>query len=438
MQKNNSRSEIIQKCIDISCVEKNSSKNNIIFGWKNTFLNWKDNLKYNYIRFNSKFEMVPAKIHLYNKVYDTRNQQEKIKYNKKFSKIIMVSYRNKFKPQINIKNNKIYTTDCGWGCMIRSSQMILCRGLYKIFKYNLKQDDNLTKLIVPFIMDNNLKITEKEYFGMNNYINKLKSLGKNDIVEIDPPFSIHKICILGEIFGRTSGEWFSDYELPKIYDIINNTFDILPNLSIIHFNGFVELKTILNRCFKDEISTNENNDLENNNIIIDNENVFQFKEKKYKMEKMGLIFISVRLGLAEVTSDYFPSLKKSFDNKESIGFIGGKKNSNSASYFFGYYDNNLLFLDPHYNYPSIIELDDNNIKSYIDKVAYKLNFNSLKSALTFGFLFRNIKEFNELLTYFRNLKNEENPCFTFSEKNVEIDDKEIDDMINNMSKKDDF
>ena len=48
------------------------------------------------------------------------------------------------------------------------------------------------------------------------------------------------------------------------------------------------------------------------------------------MEKMGLIFISVRLGLAEVTSDYFPSLKKSFDNKESIGFIGGKKNSNSA------------------------------------------------------------------------------------------------------------
>lgn len=435
----NKRESIIQKCIDISCIEKNGSNNDTLsFGWGKKISNWKDNLLYNYVRFNSKFKMIPAKIHLYNNIFDTSVPQEKIKYEKKFSKIISVTYRSNFKPQTNIKNNKKYTTDCGWGCMIRSSQMILCRALYKVFKYNLKQNDNLTRIIVPFIMENNLKINEAENAGMTSYINKLKSLGKKDIIGVDPPFSIHKICILGEIFGRTSGEWFSDYELPKIYDIINSTFDIIPNLSIIHFNSYVDFKIILNRCFKEE-NIEDNiikNSTENNNI--NNENKTIIDGKNYIMEKMGLIFISVRLGLEEVNPDYFPSLKRIFDCKENIGFIGGKKNSNSASYFFGYYDNNLLFLDPHHNYPSIINLDNNNINTYINKVVYKINFTSLKAGFTIGFIFRNIKEFNELLTFFRSLNDEKYPCFTFSEKEIKINNKEIKAILNTISDKDDF
>jgi cysteine protease ATG4 len=435
----NKRESIIQKCIDISCIEKNGpNNNNLSFGWGKKISNWKDNIIYNYVRFNSKFKMIPAKIHIYNKIFDTSIPKEKTKYEKKFSKIILVTYRSYFRPQINVKNNKRYTTDCGWGCMIRSSQMILCRGLYKIFKYNLKQNDNLTRIIAPFIMENNLKINETEYFGMTSYINKLKSLGKKDIIEIDPPFSIHKICILGEIFGRTSGEWFSDYELPKIYDIINSTFDIIPNLSIIHFNSCVDFKTIINRCFKEEnLSDKINNDIvENNNSY--NENKIIIDGKNYIMEKMGLIFISVRLGIEEVNPDYFPSLKRIFDCKENIGFIGGKKNSNSASYFFGYYDNNLLFLDPHHNYPSIKNLDDNNINTYVNKVVYKINLTSLKAAFTIGFVFRNIKEFNELLIYFRSLSNEKYSCFTFMEKEIKRNNKEINDILNLISDKDDF
>ena len=445
---NNLDSSLIQKCIDISCIEKNKLNSNISFGFKNKMQNWKDNLKYNFIRFNSKFDMVKGKIHIFNKLYDTFIESEKNKFYKKFNKIVMVTYRSKYRPQINIKNKKEYTTDCGWGCMIRSSQMILCRALYKIFKYNLKQNEknqNLTKIIAPFVMDNYLNIIENKYYGMDNYINKLKSFGKNDIIEIDPPFSIHKICILGEKFGRTCGEWFSDYELPKIYDIINTNFDIIPNLSIIHFNSLVELGIILKRCFKEEIAnnenniSNENNDNINNINVINNENIIKIEDKNYTMEKMGLIFISNRLGLNNVSPDYYPSLKKIFNCKEFIGIIGGKKKSNSASYFFGYYDNYLLYLDPHHNNISINKIDDNNINTYINKTIYKFQFSSLKSALTIGFLFRNMKEFNDLLTFFRNIKKDENSCFSFSEKmNKEEDNKEFNEMLNNISEKDDF
>ena len=473
--------KIIQKCIDISCVEKDNTKNSIFsFGWKNNFANWKDNLKYNYIRFTTKFEMLPETIHLFNKIYDTHKNEDKKKFNQKISKIIMVSYRSKYKPQLNIKNNTKLTSDCGWGCMIRSSQMILCRALYKIFKYkyNIKENDKLIKMIIPFIMENNLKLTkEHEYAEMDNYINKLKSFGKKDIIEIDPPFSIHKICILGEKFGRTCGEWFSDFELPKIYDIINTTFDIFPYLSIIHFNSIIELKTILERCFKEDTTNNDNNNNNNNNTVennindnntneiitnkdnnipiennpnvinskdnnintINDENKIKIEDKTYVFEKMGLIFITVRLGVSKVAADYFPSLKKKFDCKECIGFIGGKKYSNSASYFFGYYNNHLLYLDPHYNNISINKLDEESIKTYTHKTIYQFKFGSLKGGLTLGFLFRNIKEFNDLLTCFRENKKEEFPCFDYSEKmSNKKDDEYLNKVMKEMSNDDDF
>jgi len=423
---NNPDSTLIQKCIDISCVEKKDENNRIFtFGFGTTLASFKDDLIYNYFRFNSKLDMPRSPIHLYNKIYNSSNPQEVQKFNEKLSKMIYVSYRSKFKPQINIKNNKTFTSDCGWGCMIRSSQMILCRALYKIFKYNYKLHENIIDHVIPFIMDRNLDIVKYKYLGMDSYIEKLKEYGKKDIIEIDPPFSIHKIIILGEKFGRTSGEWFSDFELPKIYNMINITFDIIPNLSIIHFNSFIELEIIMERCFK-EIASNKNTK---------NDKIFNFEGKNYIMEKMGFIFVSVRLGLDNVSSDYFPSIKKLFSCKECLGFIGGKNWTNSASYFFGFYDDFLIYLDPHFNNKSI-DISNKNNASYTNKTIYKLDLKTLKAGFTIGFLFRNIKEFNELVNFFKEQTKEEYPCFSFTEKKVEMEFK--DDQFNEKSEKDDF
>ena len=424
---NNPDANLIQKCINISCVEKKDVNNNTFsFGWTISLASFKDDLIYNYFRFNSKFDMPNAQIHLYNKIYNSSNPQDIQKFNEKLSKIIYVSYRSKYKPQVNIKNNKTYTSDCGWGCMIRSSQMILCRALYKIFKYIYKLDENIIDQVVPFVMDKNLDIIKYKYLGMDSYVDKLKEFGKQDIIEIDPPFSIHKIVILGEKYGRTTGEWFSDFELPKIYDKINDAFNIIPDLSIIHFNSFIELNTIIERCFKitdEKINDNNKND------------IFVFEEKNYKLEKMGLIFISVRLGLDNISPEYHQSILKLFECKEFLGIIGGKKMTNSASYFFGYYENFLLYLDPHFNNKSIDHLDNSNINTYKNKIIYKLEVRTLKAAFTIGFLFRNMNEFNELLNFCRQHKKEENPCFSFSEGKG---NKEMPNELINNSDKDDF
>ena len=63
------------------------------------------------------------------------NNDNNIKTTHFLMKIIYFSYRNNFNP---ISNNNMfrltYTSDSGWGCMIRCGQMIMSRGLYKYLK----------------------------------------------------------------------------------------------------------------------------------------------------------------------------------------------------------------------------------------------------------------------------------------------------------------
>lgn len=415
------------KCLENSYETKLES--NISFwGLSNSLYNIKDFFKYNLISLNYKFNQNEKSfVHIYNKAYSIPN----IEFMKqKLKSLILISYRNNYKPQTNSKNNSIYNSDCGWGCMIRSTQMIMARAIYKIFKYEIHKSDQkldknfLIKSVIYFFLDNNLKLLknrkgkENTYFGMENYISKLKSYNENNIFKtkreicsIEPPFSIQKICIMGEIFGKTCGEWFSDYDLPKILDYINVGFNVFPNVKIIHNNSNLDICKLIESCFK-EISKEK----EVENYII-------YNGKRYIFGKMGIIFISLRLGLESISDDYFPSIKKIFDCKEFLGFLGGKVQS--ASYFFGYVNDDLLFLDPHYNQTSVKDLEREGISSYIDKTIYKLSLKSLQTALTLGFLFRNFDEFIDLIDFCQKFCKEEYPIFYLSKiNNLEINRKE--------------
>ena len=404
----NNQEKIIQKCFNKSyeTTEKPSSHS----GRSKGLFNLKDYLKYNCISSNSKFNPLKSSstVHIYFNTYNLKEKNAINFINKELKKIIYISYRNNYKPQINIKKNKTYISDCGWGCMIRSSQMIFAKILLEIFKFkyeinNENDIETLLKKIIPFFMDNNLNIIEKYYEYMESYLNKLIIPVREKrltIISVDPPFSIHKICTIGEIYDRTCGEWFSDTELPKIYNIINQSFDIIPYLNIMHFFTNIEMNKVIDNCF----IPNDNKEKKNKEDIL-----FYEDGKEYLFNKMGVIFISIRIGVYKISTEYFNSIKKLFDCKQFVGFIGGKVNS--ASYFIGYVDNYLLFLDPHHNQSSITELNNDNVKTYLQKNIYKLPISSLQPAFTLGFLFRNINEFEQLCAFLKNYNKNESPCF---------------------------
>ena len=112
-------------------------------------------------------------------------------------------------------------------------------------------------------------------------------------------------------------------------------------------------------------------------------------------------------------------MKDLFSCKEFLGFVGGK--NNAASYFIGFNEKNMLYLDPHYSQESIIPpVDDTNIKSYIINILYQIPFEKLQPAFTMAFLCTNILEFNDMINFFMEHNKLKFPCFSFQIDNFSL------------------
>lgn len=109
---------------------------------------------------------------------------EKLKQD--FYSRIWFTYRKDFPPILNTN----FTTDVGWGCMIRSGQMILAQALLSHFlcrnwrwKGSISdKEDMIHRMIIKWFADNpNASIS---------------------------PFSIHELSRIGLNYSKKPGDWF--------------------------------------------------------------------------------------------------------------------------------------------------------------------------------------------------------------------------------------
>ena len=211
------------------------------------------------------------------------------------------SYRKNFN-QIKDKET-IYTTDAGWGCMIRASQMILAKGIYKLFsKKNLNEffkefitffyDNKIPlKLLVKKDNDNiaqnkeikkqenkNNKIKEEETYDdflivditrehrlsfvdiTKETVEELENLSKqenNNQNLVTPPFSLRNIIKTQNKInpnGKKVGEWFSNYDLIKIITKINKQMIEKQecDFKVINFeNETIYIEDLIKECFEE-------------------------------------------------------------------------------------------------------------------------------------------------------------------------------------------
>ena len=102
-EKKTKKEEIITKCIE------NSYTTHIIsavpLGWKSEIFNFKDIIKFKLFNFNfnRKFYPQTSTIHFLYKVYNPNNEKGLKEFNKNLNKILLMTYRSKYRRQINIK-----------------------------------------------------------------------------------------------------------------------------------------------------------------------------------------------------------------------------------------------------------------------------------------------------------------------------------------------
>jgi hypothetical protein len=282
---------------------------------KKNFNDIKNRLKFNIVQTDTKINFEDFDIiQIYDKKFYTGNYHNSetgsninVENLNKFvtQEIFWLSYRSNFEPIIFNKN--AYTSDAGWGCMIRAGQMILAKGLYEIikkmkqkldstfytdsqnlffdilllfgehtlnykkiynhdffsyFKNNLKNNtknlnkkQNNDKIFNP---KKSLTLEEYECVGQeqsdfNNYENEEKTIEEENQrnFEVTPPFSIRNILNSGIKINKGAGEWFSDVEIIKILQELNTKYSPIKNLKILHFTeGTLNIDSILDQCFE--------------------------------------------------------------------------------------------------------------------------------------------------------------------------------------------
>ena len=339
----------------------------------------------------------------------------------KLGKVLVYTYRKNFPKIKNYKNKKTFTTDAWWGCMVRCGQMILSRGIYRLLKKKHINTEMALYYTVPLF--GNYPIRKEKlhpYFqGMINKYIEMTNLDESpdkEIKEFYPPFSIKTLCDVGEIYERTAGEWFSDVIITGVFRRISEYYNLFINpelnVKIMTFQSCIEMKDILEACF-----IQKKYDKKNKEHI-------HYQGKYYYYNKMGIIFINVRVGLDKIPKEYYDGIKKLFTLKECIGIIGGK--TRLAYYFIGYNedDDSLLYLDPHVTIEADKEINiDNILSKHANKEIHLLKMSKMSTAFTIGFCFRTYDEFLNMYEFWMKAKNDKLPILGIVKQSIEYDEK---------------
>ena len=236
-----------------------------------------------------------------------------------------------------------FTSDTGWGCMIRSGQSLLANTLMMLrlgrdWRRGAKEMEE-RKLLSMFADDPNA------------------------------PFSIHRFVQHGaEACGTHPGQWFGPSATAQCIRALSAGE---PHLG---------LKVYLTE---------------------DGPDVYEDKVFRLANETAGrftpiLILIGIRLGIDRITPVYREALKASLQQSHSIGIAGGRPSS--AHHFVGVQGDNFFYMDPHQTRPALPlredldEYSESEIDSCHTRRLRRISIEDMDPSMLIAFLIRDLDD----------------------------------------------
>ncbi|KAF9291180.1 Cysteine protease atg4 [Mortierella alpina] len=251
--------------------------------------------------------------------------------------LIWCTYRHSYAP---IKPSN-FTSDVGWGCMLRSGQGLLANALAIQPAPGDAEWEPYVQILSWFLDDMNAK----------------------------SPFSVHRIALLGKQLGKNIGEWFGPSTTSQVTKALVHNF---PESGL---NVYVTTDGVV---YKDEV-----------------EEAATMKNKK----EFGqlLILVTIRLGIDKLNPIYNDAIKTTFEFPQSLGIAGGRPSS--SYYFVGYQGDDLFYLDPHHS-RCVVETKDlkdytpEDFATYHCETIRKIDINAVDPSMLLAFYCRDRAEFD--------------------------------------------
>lgn len=245
-----------------------------------------------------------------------------------------------------------FTTDTGWGCMIRSGQSLLANALSTLY---LGRD-----------WRRGTRIEEES---------RLLSLFADDP---RAPFSIHRFVEHGaSSCGKYPGEWFGPSAAARCIEALSS-----------------ECKDAGLNVY----------------VTSDGSDVYEERFRQIAGDngdglRPTLILLGVRLGIDKVTPVYWEALKDAIRCPQSVGIAGGRPSS--SHYFIGIQGSHFFYLDPHHTRPALpynsSSFTPSEFDSYHTRRLRRLHISDMDPSMLIGFLIKDEADWQDWKARVRSL-----------------------------------
>ncbi|GAU93075.1 hypothetical protein RvY_05064 [Ramazzottius varieornatus] len=275
------------------------------------------------------------------------------------------------------------TTDCGWGCCLRSGQILLAEGLVRHFlgrNWRWEETDD----------------REQEVFHRQI----IRWFG--DFDRPDNLFGIHRLVNIGidQQHGRKAGDWYGPASLALILQramsMARSANPLLQDIQLYVSKDCSIFKGDVLELLADRLLYSTSTAAEPRALII---------------------IVPVRLGSSRMNPLYIPCIKELLTMEYSIGITGGRPAH--SLHFVGWQDNSLISVDPHLSQQAVdVDTRSFPLSSFHCSTPHTLPVKKMDPSCALGFYFANIRDFykfEQISSEVQNLHCKGFPVFTFAE-----------------------
>ncbi|XP_066564029.1 cysteine protease atg4da [Amia ocellicauda] len=396
-------------------------KAKLISAWNNVKYGWSVKTK---TSFNKTSPLI-----LLGRTYLLNHEDAVDRFRRDFVSRLWLTYRREFQQL----DGSAWTTDCGWGCMLRSGQMLLAQGLLAHFlppEWTWPDALQLADVDMEVLKPHSPSHGTGPSLGAPVRMPSLPPRGRSTGGEgparglrrtessrdrqaeathrrlvswfgdhPHAPFGVHQLVELGKSSGKRAGDWYGPSIVAHIIrKAVANSSETRGLVVYVAQDCTVYKGDVLRLC---EPGGSEGPALPGAEW------------------KSVVILVPVRLGGESLNPVYTECVKDILRLDCCIGIIGGKPKH--SLYFIGFQDEQLLYLDPHYC-QSVVDVtkDQFPLESFHCNSPRKMSFSRMDPSCTIGFYAKSKKDFESLCSAVTAVlssssSKEKYPIFTFAE-----------------------
>ncbi|XP_041359693.1 cysteine protease ATG4C-like [Gigantopelta aegis] len=356
-------------------VDGDKVKTKLLSAWNNMKYGWTMKTKANF-RYDSPIYLLGQLYHRDRQMedrelLDTKNHLKNVdEFHQDYSSRIWFTYRREFSPLAGTK----MTTDCGWGCMLRSCQMMVAQAF------------------VLHFLGREWRVYGSQTREQNTFYHEIiRWFGDHESDKM--PFSLHKLVDIGCRLGKNPGDWYGPSSVSFIFrDALMKAERSLPILNTICLyvahDCTVYIQDVVDLCTanrKSSFTSSSSSEMSESRAPA-------VKSTQDEWKRAVIILIPMRLGGESLNEIYIPCVQSMLSHDNCVGVIGGKPKH--SMYFVGFQDDKLIYMDPHYCQDMVnTTKPDFPVHTFHCVSPRKLSFSKMDPSCTVGFYCRSYEDF---------------------------------------------